>query len=200
MRYLIVGSSPTVTTSLSVLNRGDFDCVITSNAGIDLVEPDVYVCIDAVACAIHGQQARAAHANGARMVTLARDAMSLKSRDVEWFDEFVLVGKGEPTREAWGKFHFTGPFVLEYALRHGATSVTIIGCDGYRHGNAEDYYRDDGSKTICSKRAYTRTMEVIGPAWMKLASLFPEVEITQIGDPLYDITADNWEVFRCQTS
>ena len=200
MKYLLVGTSPTVLDAMPMIDIADFDCVITSNSGFNLVDPDVYVCIDQVACWMYCGKAKEMQAGGTKLVTLARVESAIKSRGIDFFDEFLQVGEGEPTRDSWGKFQFSGPFAFEYALRNGATSVTVVGCDGYRTGTASDYIESDNSRAIGADRAYRRTMEVIGPSFMRLAELFPEVSIVQIGDPVFDITAENWEVVQCQTS
>jgi len=196
----MIGTSPTVVQTLpAVTVRHQFERVITCNGGLSLAPlTDVYIAVDMHAGRQFAAQARHAQRGGTRLVTLNRDARALRERDVDWYDEFLELGPGEPSRATWGAFRYTGPLSLEYALRHDASSLVLVGCDGYRHGGSEDYF--DGQQ--CARRnlattAEQRTREALAPAFQARARLWPEVPIVQYGDPAFEIDSPNWEVRRC---
>src|SRR5690606_38866544 len=88
MRWLIVGSSPSVTEWLP---RIDIEgaTVITTNSGISLLQPDVYFLFDRTACQVFGKVARFAKFNGTRLLTLLRQQHAMEQRGVADFDEFA---------------------------------------------------------------------------------------------------------------
>ena len=196
MRWLMIGTSPTVLQTLPIARQQGIGRIITCNGGLGVVPtPDVYIATDQIACQKYAPAARQAQQHGTRCVTLLRQKSALRDRDCHWYDEFLELGTGEPTAATWGCFQYTGPQTLEYALRNGATSVVMAGCDGYRYCDGNDYFdnqtlnpRPDGDpqqRTQCMARRY-----------LQLARLFP-VPIIQYGDPVFDIDAPNWRKAEC---
>lgn len=198
--WLHIGSSPTVTRTLPcVMAEWQFDKVITCNAGIKLYPvPDVYVAIDGIASVNYEQQARHAQENGATLVTLYRACEKARhDRKVDHYDEQIEINphnKDKFTGTDYTQFRFTGPFCLQYAVLHGATTVVIVGCDGWtgRH----DYFDEADGHVVqqdgdllekCTKRRLV-------PAFRSLAENSPDVRFVQYGFPLYEIGFPNWEV------
>jgi hypothetical protein len=195
MNWLHIGTSPSVLEYLPrarLENR--IDRTITCNAGIKLdPRPDYYACVDFPSQRMFNEHARAAQKGGTHLITLKRTAEALRKRDCDWFDEFVDMPNGPPTREKWGEFRYTGPMCMEYAIRHGASSLILVGCDGYTGKN--DYFDGwtDGKQEPVG--IYERmTVEVLQPAIQRLVSLWPEVQWLVYGRPVYAIRGDNWRV------
>lgn len=199
IRWLLLGTSAHVHSHMENVVPADYDAVITCNGGLQLwPAPDVYIACDMAATVKWAQDARWAQQQGTRLVTLKRHPKALKERNSDWYDEFITEGKGDPTRSSWGNFHYTGPLTLEYALRHNASQVTIVGCDGYRTGLQDDYAAEIAFAPIKpSTTAPQRTAEVLAPGFERIARIFPEVPIIQYGDPCYSIDSPNWEVVSC---
>lgn len=198
--WLMIGTAPTVLCTLPIAHHlhPDAACVATSNGGLGIWPvPDVYLATDMLATKRFAQQARQAQDNGTRLVTLRRNNRSLKDRDSDWYDEFLELGRGLPSRAKWGEFTYTGPLLLEYLLRNGATKIILVGCDGYRHGDERDYWDGQTMERIPARTGQQRTIETLGPGFEVRARLFPEVPIIQYGDPAFQIDSPNWEVRRC---
>ena len=113
------------------------------------------------------------------------------------YDEFLDLSPGSPSRSKWGEFRYTGPLLLEYLLRNGATQIVIVGCDGYRYGDERDYAEPQQFKPKLSRTGIDRTDEILAPGFRDRARLFPEVEIIQYGDPCFTIDSPNWDLRRC---
>lgn len=195
--WLFIGSSPSAPAGLALARRTHvIDRTITCNAGI-LLEPtpDVYLCIDHVACRRYADHAMAAASRGTHTVTLARDERALRERRLDQYAErLTLPGHGEPTRETWGSFRYSGPLCMEYALRHGASRLILVGCDGYRHGDAHDYFDGEYRRPINPR---TATGEVVVPRTRRLCQLWPETQWTVYGSLAYAINEPNWHVVPC---
>lgn len=193
MRWLMVGTSPTVVDTLpQVRERYTFDRTITCNGGIGLLRPDVYVLVDYVAGLKWHEEARAAQQLGTRLVTLKRKLSVMKDRKVDHFDEFLELPNGPPTLTKWGEFRYSGPLCMEYAVRNGATEVIVVGCDGYRTNSPADYY--DGQDVGHRRPAMAgpqRTHEVLREGFQQIANVWPDVVVKQYGSPNY--TIDGWE-------
>lgn len=195
--WLFIGSSATAPEALRLAReRHAIDCTITCNAGLALVPvPTVYVCVDHVASRRYYEQARYAAANGTHTVTIRRDERALRERQLDQYAErLTLPGHGEPTRETWGSFRYSGPLCMEYALRHGATRLVLVGCDGYRHGDAHDYFDGKYRRPINPR---TATGEVLVPRTRLLCRLWPETQWTVYGSLAYAINEPNWHVVPC---
>lgn len=135
--WICIGSGPSAPRALpDVLASNVGAKTITTNAGIDIYpSPDVYVLIDMNASIIFQTHAIEAQRGGTRMVTLRRHAAALRSRRVDWFDEFVSVPRHDrPMPGKYGRFIRSGTFCLEYACIHGAEKVFLVGWDGYEQG------------------------------------------------------------------
>jgi len=195
MRWLMIGTSATAPASLEQLAGERFDKRITCNGGLGLCpDPDVYVAIDQVAIGLHAKAARAAQAGGSWLVTRAEPSLlHLERKGCEWFDEFITIGQGPPTAETWGPGGLTGPLVLEYALRHGASEVVIVGCDGYR--GRGDYW--PGHPPTRTRDGRGLTARALVPGFELRARAWPEVPIVQHGQPTFAISSPNWEVRQC---
>lgn len=196
MNWLHIGSSPSVVEYLPRARQENrIDRTVSCNAGI-LIEPrpDVYLSVDFPSNRRFAEQARTAQAAGTHLVTLRREPSALKARDCDWYDEFLeLPPAGLLTRENWGAFRYTGPLSIEYAIRHGATTVILVGCDGYTGTN--DYFDGwtDGKQEPAG--VYQRmTVEVLQPALQRLATVFHDVQFIQYGRPVYAICGANWSV------
>ena len=209
-RWLMVGSSPSVTSTLpavtdrigwrTVAAHGDVwtelvdTTVITCNSGIKLCCPDVFLCVDMNSGHWYGELAKAAQERGTRLVTLQRDARALRERNVDWYDEFLVLGNG-PSRTQYGPFRYSGPLCVEYACMHGAKEVHLVGFDGYR--KQDDYFDANdiprGKLVNCFQ---THTVDNLQPAMREIARVWHDVRFIQHGDPVFEVGADNWEVRR----
>src|SRR5690606_2903831 len=121
MRWLVVGSSPSVMDYLPRMNMAG--ATITTNAGITLLRPDVLFLFDRTACQLHAELARFARFQGTKLVTLKRQQEAMERRGVADFDEFADEAEYE-------EFKLSGLFCVEYACRHGASVVQLVGMDG----------------------------------------------------------------------
>lgn len=196
MKWLMVGTAPSVLATLPRLNLGEFDCTITCNAGIRLLPcPDVYVCVDMLASRAYAPEASLAQLAGTKLVTLRRDRRALCERQVEHYNEFLELGRGGPTRQSYAEYRYTGPLCLEYACHHGANEVVMVGFDGYR--NDDDYFdnsvpRKDGMASTAEER----TQQVLRPACIAIADCWSDVKFTQVGNPAFTVGTSNWEAVR----
>ena len=195
MNWLHIGTAPSVLEYLPRARQEQrIDVTITCNAGI-LLEPtpDYYAAVDFPSHRRFGEQARAAQQRGTHLFTLQRLPQALRDRNCEWYDEFLDLPAGPPTREKWGEFRYTGPLCMEYAIRHGATTMILVGCDGYTGKN--DYFDGwtDGKQEPAG--IYQRmTVEVLQPRFQQLVTLWPEVQWIVYGRPVYAIQGQNWRV------
>lgn len=195
MNWLHIGTSPSMLEYLPRARQENrIDVTITCNAGI-LIEPrpDFYAAVDFPSHRRFHEHARKAQEQGTHLITLKRVEASLKERNCHWYDEFLDLPNGPPTREKWGEFRYTGPMCMEYAIRHGATTLILVGCDGYTGTN--DYFDGwtDGKQEPAG--VYQRmTCEVLRPAIQRLVRLWPEVQWLVYGNPVYAIQGENWRV------
>lgn len=200
MNWLHIGTSPSVVKYLPVAkSEWQIDKVATCNRGL-LIEPqpDVYVACDAYACVRFASLASKAQKRGTKCVTMYRKSRDAQERrNVEWYDEFLsLPPHGLSTRESYGAFRYTGPLTVEYAIRHGARRVILVGCDGYKPTEGPDYFdeesvrKSDGDRQVIHQR---RTVEVLQPAFQHIANTWPDVQFVRYGEPCFTINAVNWE-------
>lgn len=194
MDWLVIGSAPSVLDWMEPIFRQTHMSVVTCNSGIKLCAvPTAYLLCDQKACQAYQEQARYAHRFGTRLVTLKRVQSSLEERGVDWFDEFLELGRGEPTESEWGCFRYTGPLCIEYACRRGATAVHLVGMTGYRHDN--DYFDPDHPRLQQVKDQWiTHTVSNLAPRTQRLVDLFRDVQFFCYSQPVYNIIADNWTV------
>jgi hypothetical protein len=197
MEWLMVGTSPSVEDTLPKFD--DFaGRIITTNGGIRLCRPDVFVGVDGQATRIYIDEIRAAAAAGTRLVTLHRDSeAALKTRGVEWYDEFLRCSKTEgPRVGGYGRFRFSGPLCLEYACNNGAETIHLVGFDGYRWQG--DYTSKIGRLSVIqegSKRhGVQKTANVLKPACDEIANAWSGVQFVQYGKPTFSVAAKNWSV------
>lgn len=198
--WLHIGSSPTVLDMLPrALEEWEFDSVITCNAGIKLYPvPDYYVAIDGHASVEYEQRARDAQAQGCKLITLWRhDERARHERRVNHYDEQLeLPDRGwDFDGYNFTAFRFSGPFCLQYAVIHGATTLVIVGCDGWT--GDRDYFDHDDGHIIRNDHGdiFERsTMGHLVPAFRDIAKSRPDVRIVQYGEPLYEVDYPNWEV------
>ena len=197
MRWLHIGTSPTVNDTLP-LARGlfNFDKIITCNRGILLEpKPDFYLATDMKVGRQYETEARAAQAAGTRLVTYLRDQQAMIDRRVDFYDEFITEGVGDPTRAAWGMFRLTGPMCVEYACRTGCTELVMVGCDGYRGQPHADYFDDYWRDERPGAEHRTQIMHL---AFRKIAEVFHDVRFIRYGRPLRNVPdCPNWEERPC---
>lgn len=195
MDWLLVGTGPSVTETLPGLDLTAFDGIATCNAGIAIVPvPTVYMACDRHASRSWHDEAMHAQRHGTHLVTLQRDAASRVDRMTENYDEYLTLGE-RPTRTEYGPFRYSGPLLLEYILRR-ATSVAIVGVDGYQSGDERDYWQPQSIVRKPAASAARRTI-IMGKAFMERATLWPDVPIVQYGFPRFGVTAANWRI-ECQ--
>lgn len=191
MRWVFVGSSPIAPDHVaSVLPRLRPCTTITCNAAIKLFDPDVYFLADQVACRRYSRLAKAAKERGpVHLVTMKRDRPALEMRNVQWFDEFLQNGVDPPQTNRWGAYNMSGAVCLEYACRHGATELHLLGCEGYADGAAyfDQHERDTEFRTAgadSTPHLVTRTTMVV--------ECFHHVQFYAYGPLRYSIPLPNW--------
>lgn len=198
MDWLMVGSSPSVLDTLPNVHRQvPKKTVITCNSGIKLVPtPDYYFAVDEISTKGNYYRALAAQEQGTILGTLHRSSCKArKDRHIEHYDLHIREGHGEPTREQYGAFRYTGPLCVEFACRNGAKVVHLVGFDGYRH--ATDYFDPKTDRKLESRRALSMadsTHEYIQPRLQRLAAVFHDVWFVQYGTPCFQISTPNWIV------
>lgn len=174
---------------------------VTCNSGIKLLpRPNYYFAIDQNAGHVHKDAAREAQQNGTTLVTLHRDCRAMRDRAVDWYDVHLTIPEqGDPTRENFGAFRYSGPLCIQFACLEGAQTVYLVGMDGYRVGRNHQY---DGCYFDYEWRTKPRpyrwpvevTRDVILPAYTHLVRLWHDVQFVLVGDPCYKIEAPNWRV------
>jgi len=191
----MVGTGPSVHRGLDVV--GEFDGrTITTNYGIDLVEPDYYVGIDMTATMELAERTKELQIAGTRLITLHRDVWAAQvARKVDHYNEFIIVGsQDDPSQLRYGRFRYSGPFCLEYACHNGASEVHMVGFDGYRWLNDYHYTNvENPDKT----KGVQRTHDVLRPACQEIARAWGHVRFVQYGEPVFTVDSNNWEVVKC---
>ena len=191
MRWVFIGSSPSVPRQLADILPTLRPCkTITTNAAIKLLpRPDVYFLSDHVACNRYSKLAEIAKKNGTHTVTLHRFRQALESRNVHWFDEFVLNGVDPPLPNRWSAFNQSGPWCMEYACRNGATELHLLGCEGYRNDVS---YFDQEVRDKEIKIATEETNVILIKRLTMVVECFPNVPFYVYGDLNYSLNFPNW--------
>lgn len=194
--WIICGSSPGVHDALALARRvAPRAKVAASNAAIALVGvPDLLWMSDQVACEMFGDDARKAYDAGCWCMSMSRTKWGREYRGIEWFDEFTeLDGPGATWFFQKGRYtrvNLSGLYLMQAAINHGAQTLHVVGCEGYRGGL--DYF--DGRTT---KPTYgVKTPEVVEPQTQALIDATPDVLWTFYGDLAYTPKGDNVEVIR----
>jgi len=184
----MIGSSPLAVEAVErVKADNDVDKVITCNRGIVIdPTPDYYFLTDGKASRLFNAHARNAQMAGTVCVTLKRCEAALRNRGLDWFDEIVREDDGyEP-------FKMSGIWCLEYAARHGATTIFLAGMDGYSGDlSVPDYFVSTWGHVT---RQTDWTHEIIKPRCDVLAAKYPDIAWIQYGQPRYSVRAANWTV------
>ena len=194
MDWICLGASATAPQGYERAKQlSESATVITCNSGIFLEpKPDHYFAADRHACREFWIAAHQARQTGTNTITTHRNR--------QWVNccEYLTPGQGEPTRDSYGEFLYSGLVCLDYACRHGATQILMAGMDGYRTlrnpaGNHFDSLERDGY--TANHDAYTlQTLAVVKPRTQSIVTLWRDVEFVLIGSPNYDIEGDNWTV------
>lgn len=189
MRWVFVGSSPKAPEQVQdILPRLQPCRTISCNAAIKLLHPDVYFLADQVACRRYSELARAAKP-GTHLVTMHRYPQALKARNVEWFDEFLINGVDPPLPNRWGAYNMSGAICLEYACRHGATELHLLGCEGYSN---ERSYFDQEDRCTEFKIADAETTPHLVLRTTMVVECFRDVQFYVYGPIHYKIPLPNW--------
>ncbi len=191
----MVGSSPSVLHTLPNVARTVAEKVtITCNSGIKLVPtPDYYFAVDQIASQAYYYRALAAQERGTVLCTLERGDKARKERKIDHYDVHIPEGRGEPTRDSYGAFRYTGPLCVEFACRNGASVVHLVGFDGYRHNT--DYFDPQQDRKIGRAMSMAdSTREYIQPRMERLAAVYNDVWFVQYGEPAFSVSQPNWIV------
>lgn len=190
----------------SPIGRDNSFTTVTCNSGIKLIPvPDFYFAIDQNAGHVHKDAARHAQSLGSTLITLHRDCRAMRDRCVDWYDVHLRIpDQGEPTREEFGAFRYSGPLCIQFACLQGAKTVYLVGCDGYRMGKDHQYdgcYFDYEWRTKPRARTWPIEVnrEVLIPGYSHLAKIWHDVEFVLVGNPVYRIEAPNWRVVDPET-
>lgn len=199
-RWVFIGSGPSAPMHVDCILPKLRPCkTITTNAGLKLLpNPDVYFCADRIACQRYHDLARKAQAQGTWMVTLHRHSSAIKERRVEWYDEFIVNGVDPPLENRWSAFNQSGAFCLEYACRHGATEVHILGCPGYSdersYFDQEDRLELHLHPNLRHKIADSETNKQFIKRTTFVVECFRNVRFVAYGTLNYTIDQVNWHV------
>lgn len=202
MNWLVLGSGPLAPFSYGRLQTAErIDQVVTCNRGLCLNDkPDFYFLSDGVAIKLFLESSREAQAKGTKLVTLQRDAKSLKKRGLEHFDLFL-----PHNCQGWEQFRISGLTCLEFAAKR-ARKVFLVGMDGYKTDPKAPKYFETGplpdDKLTSTEKIWQGlnhnvgglTESIIRPVTQRLVEKYPEVEFVCYGDPNYKIEAVNWQI------
>ena len=191
MKWVFVGSSPKAPEHVAdILPRLRPCRTISCNAAIKLLHPDVYFLADQVACRRYSNLAKEAReVSGTHLVTMHRYKQALELRNVHWFDEFLINGVDPPLPERWGAYNMSGAISLEYACRHGATEVHLLGCEGYTD---QQSYFDQSDRCTEFKIADSETTKQLVKRTMMVVECFTSVQFYVYGPIHYQIPLPNW--------
>lgn len=191
MKWMFLGSSPAAPRHVQEILPRLMPCrTITTNAGIKLLpNPDVYFLSDQVACRNYIHLAKLAKEYcKTHFVTMHRYKQALEARNVEWFDEFLINGVDPPLPNRWGCYNQSGAMCLEYACRHGATEIHMLGCEGY---SAISYF-DQHERSTEFKIADAETTPQLIKRTTMVVECFPAVSFYVYGNLQYHIPLTNW--------
>jgi hypothetical protein len=180
--WLCLGCSPQALENLSRVD-GQYDISITCNKGIELLEPDYYFLWDTPSCELYAQRAKTL--TGTTRITMAQEAGLLKRRNIHWFDELVCNFK------RYEPFQFSGLWCLEYACRHFADTVLMVGMDGYQYA---------GEHFNCfipeRHRRYNKAGLLLESCTRTIVNKYPDVSFRLYGNPTYSLVAENFCVAK----
>jgi hypothetical protein len=184
MCWLCLGSSTRVLYNLDRFNlemrlAGSDYVSITSNRGIRLISPTYYFLSDQAACRNYLPDLKR-HKHTITL-TLKREDSALRARGLEYFQEFVREG------HPYEPFKLSGLWCIEYACRHGASELLIVGMDGYRW--AGDRFGEDHPR-----QATNHNEAIIEPQMAILVKKYPAVQFIFYGKPLYQVAGPNVEI------
>jgi len=201
-QWIVIGSSSSAPEWLPVVRaRYPSATVITTNASGLLFDPpdrpDYYFLSDHVACDLYGQLAQDLSARGTRTITRKRALSAMKTRGVEWFDEFIQDDR-EVAGAVFQPGQYSGPglsglFCMQYALNHHACGVHLIGFEGY--GDRAHYW--DRPAELAHNKSTAYTEQYIRPFVQSAADTCPDVTFHFYGDLNYRISGEN---VRCESS
>lgn len=191
--WLVVGSSPSARAGLDYARHMLADTphmVITTNGGIMLVpEPDVFLIHDPAAAKKFDRHIRAARAVGTRIVKSRlrghRQAHVMAEVDA---DEVIWSERPDGTRyrtDAYVSSGTSGSICAQWAVKHGAEHVVMVGMEGYLSDGAELRVETfDGRRG--HRLQWKRTVDRYGPFMGSMCQQLPAVRFTWIGRPIYD--------------
>jgi hypothetical protein len=191
MKWAFIGSGPSAPAQVkTILPRLNPCRSISCNAAIKLLTPDVYFLADQVACRRYSHLAKAAKESGdIHLVTMHRYRQALEARNVHWFDEFLINGVDPPLPNRWGAYNMSGAICLEYACRHGATELHLLGCEGYTDTVS---YFDQNDRCTEFKIADSETTKQLVNRTTMVVECFPAVQFYVYGPTHYTIPLPNW--------
>lgn len=191
MRWAFVGSSPIAPKHVAELLPRLRPCrTISCNAGIKLLHPDIYFLADQVACRLYSNLAKAAKERGdIHLVTMHRYRQANEQRNVHWFDEFIVNGVDPPLPNRWSAYNMSGAICLEYACRHGATEIHMLGCEGYADHAS---YFDQPERSTEFRIADSESMPQLLKRTTMVVECFANVQFYAYGPLHYTIPLPNW--------
>lgn len=150
---------------------------ITSNSGIKLIEPDYYYLVDRVARKDFGEQAKRARENGTMIITRDRAALEADGIPV---DEDI-------SNQPW--CDYSGQWCAQFALRNGATTLALVGHEGY-HPTPGTPLHWDGERP-CPIWLGEETPTHLAPWWRKTIAAWPCVTFHFYGELNYELIGPN---------
>lgn len=201
--WLVVGSGPSAATFIDPALSDEPDHTITCNAGYRiLANPHYYLLYDTDALNTYADEVpRLRREHGTTFVGTFLYGKQLRMKMAALNPDILIpfktppAGKPayRPTAPWYTPFIFAGSLMVQFAIRHGAKRLLLIGLEGYRTSRNRreiDYF--DGREGSPLQGQWTS--EVYGPGMQAIANAHPDVTFRFYGEPAYAIAGPNVEV------
>lgn len=173
---------------------------ITTNAGIRLLpDPSYILLFDATSAREFATEYNELARMGTRFVTFRDNEPQMTRHVTAGFD--VTIERSDKDVMAFGRYEFStkghsGQYATHFAAQR-ATTVILVGHDGYAAGK-DDHWYERCCRHWTDKSRDETLYQVYQPFYRRLATVFPEVEFIQYGQPNFQVGNHNWTVIEVE--
>lgn len=195
--WIVLGTSASASAMLPIAMTDYPDATtITTNSGIDLIVPDYYFLSDHIACEWHGAKANQYKAeHGMKLVSLNREIRALQTRGVDQADYLLEISRnhkpGVFCRNIFTDCMFSGLFTAQFAIYSGATTLAIVGHEGYPWRGNQDIYFDGNANSHPVHQRQKITTTRLAPWWQGAVTECGDITFHFYGNLNFEITGSN---------
>lgn len=190
-RWMVLGASPSAQEYKPVV-----DCVAGAGKSLLFYRPDYYFIVEVQSLWLHPTELASARAKGTKIVIkkfLIPHVIEKLQAEGKYSGDYPhdfaidLKDNWEDWEPGIYVDSFSGAVALQWAVNHEATEIHLVGCEGYRGPEYNDYC--DGTKT--NKHGKTKSEKEYVPLLQRIVEKCPKIKFFAYGNTTYKLKGEN---------